>query len=58
MTPETRIRFIKTSELYLRMTEQKRSAFNQHEIMPSLFSEYQEATKAANPRTIMRKDHY
>ena len=57
MTAETRAKFMKTSELYLRMTEQKRSAFNQHEISALLFSEYQKIKKTTNSMTTMRKDH-
>jgi hypothetical protein len=45
MTPETCIKFIKTSELYLRMTEPKRSACKQHENTPVLFSEYRKTKK-------------
>jgi hypothetical protein len=30
---------MRTSELYLRLTEQKRSAFNINEIMPLMYSE-------------------
>ncbi len=57
MTSETCTKFMKTSELYLRMTEQKRLASNQREITPLLFSEYQITAKAANSITIMRKIH-
>ena len=39
MNQNTVIKFIKTSELYLRITEQQRSAFNIEEIMPLMFSE-------------------
>ena len=45
MTQETCIKFIKTSELYLRMTEPTHSAFKQHEITPVLFSEYRKTKK-------------
>lgn len=57
MTPETCIKFMKTSELYLRMTEQKCSPFNQYDISPFLLSEYQIIKKTTNSMTTMRKDH-
>jgi hypothetical protein len=48
MNQKNVIRFIRTSELYLRITEQKRSATNIDEIVPMLFYQYENQPASQN----------